>query len=160
MRRTASNTGKKQAKPGNPRIVEAGKKTRFRPNNPETGEKDERINRKGRPRTADALREMVLDIFNEEGRTAEGKKVTILRNMLLTMAMRGTPADRGELLNRGFGKVADEIVFTPSDVEKILDYLPPELIDALAKGETFSDVLIRFFTTYGASKEQTDRPAQ
>lgn len=130
---------------------------RFTKNNPETGERDERINRKGRPRTSDALKEMILDIFEREGQNATtGEKVTILEHMLTKMAVDGTPPDRSELLNRGFGKVPDAIVFSLDDVRKIIDYLPDDMLDRLAKGDALGDVLVAWITTLGDGQTGPD----
>jgi hypothetical protein len=152
-----SNTAKKQPGKKAGKKRPRGKGRPFEGNDPATGKKDERINRNGRPRTADALKKMVLDLFEEEGTDqATGAKATILRAMLMQMALRGTPADRTELLNRGFGKVKDEIVFSLDDVRKIIDYLPPDFVDRLAKGEDLSDVLIAFITSRSSGQTKTD----
>jgi hypothetical protein len=128
---------------------------RFKKNNPETGERDERINRKGRPRSADELKDFVLAIFEEQGvNQLTGKSVTVLRQMVLKMAIDGTPADRAELLNRGFGKVPDSIVFSYDDLQKIIDYLPQDMLERLAKGEGLGDVLVRYLTTIGDGKDR------
>src|SRR5258707_1439302 len=117
-------TGKKKMPKGVP----------FKKNDKETGEKDERINRKGRPRTADALKEMVLDVLNDEIENAATKeKVPILRAMLLRMALGSAPADQTEILNRGFGKVPEGIAFTYGDLMKIIDHLPSDMIDRIAQ---------------------------
>jgi hypothetical protein len=43
----------------------------FKPNNPETGEKDERINRAGRAKSFDELRALFQEIANEETSTKD-----------------------------------------------------------------------------------------
>jgi hypothetical protein len=153
MAKSRSNTGEKQ--PGKGRR-KPPKGRQFSKNDPVTGARDERINRHGRPRSADALKKYILDIFGEQGRNMEtGEKVSVLRQMVLRMAINGQPADRAELLNRGFGKVPDAIVFSTDDVQKIIDYLPDDMLDRLAKGESLGDVLVAFITSRGDGKTKT-----
>ena len=103
---------------------------------------DSRINRKGRPRTSDALRALVLDMLNEK----KGK-ATRLQNMILDMAEGRNVIGKIEVLNRGYGKVADEVIFNTEDIRKIIDYLPDAFTERLAKGEPLGEVLIEFITS-------------
>lgn len=82
--------------------------------------------------------------------------MSILRAMLLKMAINGTPADRSELLDRGFGKVPDELMLSMNDIKKIIEFLPPDMIQRLAKGESISDVIIQFITSHS---DGTSSPA-
>jgi hypothetical protein len=122
----------------------------FDKNDPKTGEKDPRINRKGRPRSSDELKKFVLDIFEEEGENRiTGQKVTILRQMVLKMALDGTPSDRIHLMDRGFGKVPDEVIVSYDDLQKIIDYLPQDMLERLAKGESLGDVIVSLVKARG-----------
>lgn len=72
----------------------------FKPNNPETGEKDERINRKGRAKSFDELRALFQDIANEEVTDKEGK-ITRIRQIGLKMSK----AQLKDFLEFAYGKV-------------------------------------------------------
>jgi len=68
-----SNTAEKQRKPASPRKMPKGKP--FKGNDPVTGEKDERINRKGRPKSFDQLRALGQQLA-EETFTIAGRPVS------------------------------------------------------------------------------------
>lgn len=151
MAKAGSNTALKQ-----PTQRRRGPGKKFEKNDPKTGKKDPRINRKGRPRSADALKEMILDVLEEQTVSVDTKKSeTLLRNMLLTMALRGAPADRAELLNRAFGKVADEIFLSYTDIQKIINFLPSDMVDRLAKGESIGNVLISYIASLSDGSAET-----
>lgn len=74
----------------------------FKKNNPETGEKDERINRQGRAKSFDELRALFQEIANEE--VIEGKeKKTRLRKIGETLAR--SQKSMKDFLEFGYGKV-------------------------------------------------------
>src|SRR5215213_4862216 len=74
----------------------------FKPNNPETGEKDERINRQGRAKSFDELRELFQEIANEE--ITDGKvSKTRLRKIGETLAR--SQKSMKDFLEFGYGKV-------------------------------------------------------
>lgn len=74
----------------------------FKKDNPETGEKDERINRQGRARSFDELRALFQEIANEE--VVEGKqKKTRLRKIGETLARN--QKSMKDFLEFGYGKV-------------------------------------------------------
>jgi hypothetical protein len=150
MAKSASYAGKKQADKKKSSPADRGKKTRFKKNNPETGEKDPRINRKGRPRSSDELKKFVLDILEEEGTIPEtGEKITVLRQMVLGMAIRGAGAEKIHILDRAFGKVPDEVVVSYDDLQKIIDYLPQDMLERLSKGESLGDVIVSLVKARG-----------
>ena len=113
MAKKASNTGKKQGKKrGNPGIGKAGKDTRFKPNDPETGEKDPRINRNGRPKSFDQLRALFQDIASEEI-VDQGKKRT--RAQAIGIAMSMDKKLMREFLEFAYGKVPQAVTVEGGD---------------------------------------------
>ena len=70
---------------------------------------DPRINRKGRPRHADELAEVVRGLLAEKVLDPATKKRHTKLKLMLSSMMTGKKADRVELLNRGWGKVKDEL---------------------------------------------------
>jgi hypothetical protein len=147
MAKSGSNTASLQPKKkGKPR----GKGRPFKGSDPVTGEKDPRINLKGRPRVADELKKYILDMLEEEGENAiTHQKITVLRQMILSMALGNSDAGKIHILDRAYGKVADEIIFSHDDVQKIFEYLPQDMLERIAKGESIGDVLVRWITTLG-----------
>lgn len=115
MARKTSNTGKKQR---NPNIAEAGKSTRFKSNDPETGEKDPRINRNGRPKSFDQLRSLFQDIASQEI-VIQGKKYT--RAQAIGIAMSMDKKLMREFLEFAYGKVPQAVDVT-SKGEQIKGY--------------------------------------
>ena len=77
---------------------------------------DKRINRKGRPRSFDALRKLAVKIAGEQ---ADKEEVTRVEKMLLDMSNSKNPADRALFLAYAFGKPKDEVDIT-SGGEKIV----------------------------------------
>lgn len=66
-------------------------------------------NPKGRPRNADELAEIVRELLAEEVLDPATKKRHTKLKLMLSSMMTGKKADRVELLNRGWGKVKDEL---------------------------------------------------
>ena len=70
---------------------------------------DKRINRKGRPRSFDALRKLAVKIAGENVPESE---VTRIEAMLRVMSSSRNPADRALFLAYAYGKPKDEVDLT------------------------------------------------
>ena len=66
-------------------------------------------NPKGKPRNADELAEVVRELLAEKVEDPATKKRHTKLKLMLSSMMTGKKADRVELLNRGWGKVKDEV---------------------------------------------------
>lgn len=104
---------------------------------------DARINRRGRPKTADALRKMIIKIMNEEvsGATPQGTvTMTRVELMLRDWISSRNFQKQNEVMNRGYGKVKDE-----NEVLMHLDLstLSTAQLERLARGEDLISVLTK-----------------
>jgi phage terminase large subunit len=105
----------------------------FKANDPETGEKDERINRKGRlpPKDLVELKDIIDEIFNETIRdSSSGKEMDKLSVALNRLLFSKSPAGAIHILDRRFGKVpqAIEMSNTGGASGSRIASLPAELI--------------------------------
>ena len=80
---------------------------------------DPRINRKGRPKTFDALRGVTLDMFSRQAKDAnekpiliEGKPVTMIEFVMWKMIRSKDPREVQYAVQVAFGKVPDKIDLT------------------------------------------------
>lgn len=70
---------------------------------------DKRINRKGRPKSFDALRKLAQQIAAEELQSTDGDVITRIEALLRVMSTSRNPADRKTFLEYAFGKPKEEI---------------------------------------------------
>lgn len=70
---------------------------------------DKRINRKGRPKSFDALRKLAQSIAAEELQSTDGDVITRIEALLRVMSTSRNPADRKTFLEYAFGKPKDEV---------------------------------------------------
>lgn len=153
---SASSTGKQQAKRGSANIVELGRKTRFKKNNPETGEKDPKINRKGAPRQFDDLRQAVLDIFGEDVVSNAGLKFDQAEFMLRQWILSGDFQKQNRALEIGFGKVPDEVRHRSDEgafVQRHLDKFTDGELQRIQAGENGMDILLSKLETQLARRK-------
>jgi len=89
-------------------------------------------NPKGRPRNADELAEVVRELLAEKVVDPATKKRHTKLKLMLSSMMTGKKADRVELLNRGWGKVKDELELSSKDgaAPIIIKIIDPNLSDA------------------------------
>ena len=144
MSKTGSNTAIGREK--KPR----GKGKPFEKNNPKTGEKDLRINRKGPTRKFDALREMVLDVLTEElelknREAGTSQKITQLEVMIRDWIQSRDFNKQSKALEYGFGKVPDEIKHHFDEDEFIkrhIDKFTDGELQRVQAGENGMDILL------------------
>ena len=86
---------------------------------------DKRINRKGRPKSFDALRKLAVKIAGENVPESE---VTRIEAMLRVMSSSRNPADRALFLAYAYGKPKEEVEQS-GEVKVVIEYVdnkPPE----------------------------------
>ncbi len=97
---------------------------------------DPRINRKGRPKSFDALRTLAQDISGELLQASNGETVTRIEALLRVMSSSKNPADRGLFLAYAYGKPAQPIGGTtelgPIKIELIEGYSYDAAVAAIA----------------------------
>jgi hypothetical protein len=93
-------------KAGADTVAKQPKKPNPIPNSKPFTKGDARINRNGRPRNFDALRELVKDIAAEK---LQGADLTRVEAMILSMSSSRNPNDKRLFLEYGYGKVKEEI---------------------------------------------------
>lgn len=91
-----------------------GKGVRFKPNNPETGERDERINRKGTlvPKDQRELNLLIDELLSEKaevkdsGKIIKMQKIRVILNKLM---LSKSPAGQIYILDRRYGKLPQAV---------------------------------------------------
>lgn len=155
-----SKTGKNQA----PKPKRQPNKGAFKKNDPLTGEKDERINRGGRPPLEagfDSLRKLALSIATETAVDRYGKPVTAPDGKAMTIGetilrlMAQDPKRQQSFLEISHGKPAEIIHALIQNID--LSLLTEEQLTRVANGEDIVTVLV---TTQGKSAAGTDTAAE
>ena len=102
---------------------------------------DPRINRKGRPRSFDALRALAQEIAHETATkdgvplVIEGHKVTVAEAILRTWATSKNPQLVKSFIEIAFGKVPDKMEVTGEDGRA----LRIEFVDVNASADNYQD---------------------
>lgn len=78
---------------------------------------DPRINRKGRPRSFDALRRLAIKIAIEDA----GGDMTQVEKILRDLARSRVPSDRYRFLDTAYGKIPEEVKQT-GEMRVIIEY--------------------------------------
>jgi hypothetical protein len=73
---------------------------------------DKRINRRGRPKSFDALRKLAIKIAGETIPNPQGEDYTRIEAMLRVLTSSKAPADRALFLAYAYGKPKDEVDIT------------------------------------------------
>jgi hypothetical protein len=96
---------------------------------------DPRINRKGRPKSFDALRSLAKMIADEPARAPdgsvlikEGKGISTVEAILRRMATNKDPREHQKFLEIAYGKVPDEL-----NIRGVVDPLLDEVIKVIAR---------------------------
>lgn len=152
MAKTVNSNTAENSKPQSGKKKPRGKP--FRKNNPATGEKDERINRNGKPaRTAELnatldklLHEVItVEVVNEKTKRKRRIKRTQLEQKLREMLILGKFPEISLLFAYYFGKPADEVNIH-ADYEDILkqniDLLTDGQIEKLAGGQVSAKEIV------------------
>ena len=82
---------------------------------------DPRINRKGRPKSFDALRALAQMIAQEVIEGREGSKMSRVELILRSWSTSGNPQLAGRFMEIAYGKVPEEMK-VQGDVKVLLDY--------------------------------------
>lgn len=134
--------GKKQGERRGKHLPTVGKNTRFKPNDPETGFKDGRINRTGQNRKFTEVRHLMQDLFDEKTEVTLNKKQKKLKQleiMLRDWLMSRDFQKQNKAYEIAFGKIPEEINVNSSNIEDFLlshlSMLTDGQIDRLKKGE-------------------------
>lgn len=140
-----STTGKnRQGKKGN-----QGGSGRFKPNDPETGFRDERINRTGQHRKFTEFHHLLDRIFSEKlDVKRDGEKIgemPVLENMVRLWLVSQDYNKQNKLLEYFIGKVPDVIDVRSGEVEAFvksnLHLLTDGQIERLRSGENIWEIL-------------------
>jgi hypothetical protein len=89
---------------------------------------DPRINRKGRPKNFDKLRELSLQIAHEvaqkesEDLVISGRKVTIAEAILRQWATSKNPTLQKSFMEIAFGKVPDKVDLNVSTIDRVIEH--------------------------------------
>ena len=112
---------------------------------------DPRINRKGRPKSFDALRTLAQDIAHEKAKAGgntvviDGHSVTVAEAILRQMAQSKNPAERARFLEIAFGKVSQAVEVSGKDggaIKHEVDFstLSDDQLRRIAAGESIASV--------------------
>ncbi len=81
---------------------------------------DPRINRKGRPKSFDQLREVAQEIAHREIKSKNGSSISIVEAVLLKLAEADDASSLKTFLEFSFGKVPDELKATGLESKPVL----------------------------------------
>lgn len=92
---------------------------------------DKRINRKGRPKSFDALRALAQQIATER---AAGRDVTNIEKVLRDFIASKNPIDKYKFIEIAYGKVPDELKQT-GEMKVVIEYAKDNPADPASQAE-------------------------
>ena len=136
-----------------------GKK--FKPNDPVTGERDERINRNGANRKFADLRAMTLAVLHEELELKKGEavigKMPFVENIIRQWLLSGDFSKQNRAIEIGYGKVPDELHHTYDEDEFIrrhINKFTDGELQRIQAGENGLDILLSKLETQLAENKK------
>ena len=140
---SSRKAGKKQDERRGKHLPTVGKNTRFKPNDPETGFQDQRINRSGQNRKFTEVRHLMQGLFDEKTDVTlnrKQKKLKLLEIMLRDWLMSRDFQKQNKAYEIAYGKIPEEINVNSNGIEDFLrshlSMLTDGQIDRLKNGES------------------------
>lgn len=100
---------------------------------------DKRINRKGRPKSFDALRKLAVKIAGETIPSPNGEDITRIEALLRVLSSSKAPADRALFLAYAYGKPKEEVEHSGEIATKVIieysESATPETSSGATPGE-------------------------
>lgn len=157
---TKKTDEKPASKPGKTRQKRKPNKGSFRPNNPNTGERDERINRSGQNRKFTELHRLIDKLFAENVPIKRDGEVIgemgVLETMLRAWLVSGEFQKQSKLLEYWAGKPPDELIVNAEAetlIKDNMDLLTDGQIDRLISGESPRTILLELLAEVKAIKQ-------
>lgn len=126
-----------------------GEGKRFKPNDPVTGERDERINRDGANRGFAQLREITLKILHEQMELKKDGAVVVtmpmVENIMRQWVLSQDYNKQKGAIEIGYGKVPDELHHTYDEdefIRKHIDKFTDGELQRIQAGENGLDILL------------------
>lgn len=160
---TKKTTEKPASKAGKTREKRKPNSGSFRRNNPDTGERDERINRSGQNRKFTELHRMIDRLFAESLPIKRDGQVVgemgVLETMLRQWLVSGEFQKQSKMLEYWAGKPPDELIVNAESetlIKENMDLLTDGQIDRLISGESPRAILIELLSEVKKNRQAKD----